>query len=198
VADVIAQGIERRRAEEAVAQHEARQWHFVRTVLGSVTGGKLRLCESAGELPARSPTFGEPIALSAEALRHVRARTAEAGRAVGMDKDRGDDLLIGAGEAAMNAVVHAGGGTASVGADLAAGTAQVWIEDRGGGIALDQLPRATLEPGYSVGGTPGFGHGFWLMLQAVDRIWLLTGTAGTTVVIEQDRTPPEPVWLQGA
>jgi PAS domain S-box-containing protein len=196
VANVIAQGIERRRMEEALALHETRQWNFVRTVLGSVTGGKLRLCENAGDLPARLPTLGAPITLSSRALREVRARTREATGALGFDEERSEDLITGASEASMNAVVHAGGGTTVVGTDPAAGTVQVWVEDGGGGIALDHLPRATLEPGYSVGATPGFGHGFWLMLQAVDRIWLLTGPTGTTVVLEQDRTPPDPSWLQ--
>jgi sensor histidine kinase regulating citrate/malate metabolism len=74
----------------------------------------------------------------------------------------------------------------------------VWVEDQGTGIALEQLPRATLERGYSSGGTtPGFGHGFWMMWQIVDRLWLLTGAQGTTVVLEQDHTAqdhtaPEP------
>lgn len=30
----------------------------------------------------------------------------------------------------------------------------------------------------------------WMMLQAADRIFLLTGEGDTTVVIEQERTPP--------
>jgi hypothetical protein len=57
------------------------------------------------------------------------------------------------------------------------------------------LHRATLERGFTTAGT--MGHGFWLMLKTVDRVWLLTGAAGTTVVIEQDREPAEVAWLQG-
>jgi anti-sigma regulatory factor (Ser/Thr protein kinase) len=168
----------------------------MRTVLASATGGKLRLCKGAHELPARLPSTAEPIALSAQALRSVRVQTVAAGRAAGMDNDRGNDLLSGVGEATMNAVVHGQGGRASVEADSASGTVQVWVEDEGAGIALEQLPRATLERGYSGGATPGFGHGFWMMLQLVDRVWLLTGARGTTVVLEQDRMAPEPGWLQ--
>ena len=42
---------------------------FVRTVLGSVMGGKLRLCEGVDALPARLAPVGDPVALSSRALR---------------------------------------------------------------------------------------------------------------------------------
>ena len=93
----------------------------------------------------------------------------------------------------MNAVVHAGGGTAAVGANPQ-GPVQVWIEDRGTGIDLNHLPQATLERGYTTAGT--MGHGFYMILKTVDRVWLLTGPEGTTVVMEQERNAAEPVWLQ--
>jgi len=67
------------------------------------------------------------------------------------------------------------------------------VEDRGGGIEMSRIPQATLDRGYSTAGT--FGHGFWLMLRTADRVWLLTGPAGTTVVVEKDRDAAEPAWL---
>lgn len=91
----------------------------------------------------------------------------------------------------MNAVVHAGGGFGYVCAS--AEMVQVWVEDTGKGIAYDILPRATLEKGWSSGSS--LGHGFWLMLNTVDRVWLKTSEAGTVVVIEQQRTEPLPDWL---
>ena len=94
----------------------------------------------------------------------------------------------------MNAVVHAGGGGAVVGADHERGLVQVRIEDRGKGIAIDQLHRATLERGYTTAGT--MGHGFWMMLKTADRLWLFTTPNGTTVVLEQERAAreEEPLW----
>ena len=71
---------------------------------------------------------------------------------------------------------------------------QVRIEDFGSGIDLETLPRATLERGYSSRGS--LGHGFWMMLRTCDRIWLLTGSGGTTVVLEQYRVAPEIDLLQ--
>jgi hypothetical protein len=35
------------------------------------------------------------------------------------------------------------------------------------------------------------------MLKSADRVHLLTSTTGTTLVIEQDRVPASPEWLEG-
>ncbi|MEO7719063.1 MAG: hypothetical protein ABIY70_22935 [Capsulimonas sp.] len=70
---------------------------------------------------------------------------------------------------------------------------QVWVVDQGGGIAVEHLPRATLEKGYTTAGT--LGQGFKLILACVDRLWLLTGSTGTTIVMEQDRVRPRASWL---
>lgn len=61
---------------------------------------------------------------------------------------------------------------------------------------MDRLHRATLERGYTTAGT--LGHGFWMILKTCDRLYLLTGTNGTTLVMEQDRTPAAPYWLSEA
>jgi hypothetical protein len=47
--------------------------------------------------------------------------------------------------------------------------------------------------GYSTAGTQA--EGFLMMLATIDRLWLLTGPAGTTVVLEQGREAPLPNWL---
>jgi signal transduction histidine kinase len=81
----------------------------------------------------------------------------------------------------------------AAGADPA-GAIQAWIEDRGTGIDVEHLPRAALERGYTTAGA--MGHGFWMVLRTCDRVWLLTCPTGATVVLEQDRTIPEPAWLR--
>jgi len=47
--------------------------------------------------------------------------------------------------------------------------------------------------GYSSAGT--LGHGFKMILTFGDRIYVLTGSSGTTVVIEQYRRRPLPAWV---
>jgi len=193
-----------REREQAAAQSAEQQRRLLRDVLASVTDGRLILCESAADLPKHLPGLvgvgggasrgNDPIPLTEQTLHVARKQAIEAGSAAGLDKDRGNDLLTAVGEATMNAVTHAGGGTASVGVDTESGTVQVWVEDRGVGIEMSRLPQATLERGYSTAGT--LGHGFKMMLQTVDRLWLLTGPeTGTTVVLEQGREPRLPGWL---
>ena len=194
VADALAQGVERKRVEQRLAKTEAHQRDFLRDVLASVTEGRLRLCDSADDLPARlHNAAGAPIGLTKPTLRAVRHLTTRAAQAAGLDQDRTDDLVTAVGEAIMNAVVHGNGGVAEVRADPDAGRVQVWVEDRGTGIEVSRLPEATLRPGYTTAGT--LGHGFKMMLQTVDNIWLLTGPTGTTVVLEQSREAPAPSWL---
>ncbi|MBV9852712.1 MAG: ATP-binding protein, partial [Armatimonadetes bacterium] len=185
---------EHHRAEEERRQMQARQRAFLRDVLGSVTEGKLRLCETPDELPPMLTPVGEPVALSrTEGLDTLRHLADEAAVAVGLSEEKRFDLAISVGEAAMNAVVHAGTGTGRV-STSESGTVQVRVEDQGRGIAVENLPKATLERGYTTAGT--MGHGMKIMLQALDRLWLLTSPAGTIVVMERDRAEQEPDWLQ--
>lgn len=175
-------------------REEVRRRILLRDMLLSLTEGKLRLCWSATELPAPlSERQGEPVPLTSESLRPFRWSVTEVTKSLGMPIERRFDLETAVGEAAMNAVVHAGGGEGMVYADSESGTVQVWVRDQGHGIAEESLHRATLERGFTTAGS--LGHGFWMVLKTVDRIYLLTGEGGTTVVLEQDREPFEPDWL---
>lgn len=152
---------ERRDAEEALRQNVARQHGLLRDMFASVTEGRLTLCGTEDDLPPALTPFAGPIALSP------------------------------AGEAAMNAVVHAGMGVGQVFAHERVAV-QVRVEDSGTGIAVQDLPNATLRRGYTTAGT--MGHGFKMILKTVDRVYLLTEGAGTTVVMEQDLAAPPPRW----
>jgi len=93
------------------------------------------------------------------------------------------------GEAGMDAVAHGGGrGLGHVHPDT--DTVQVWVSDWGSGIAAECLAQAALWRGHST--ARSFGHGSWLMLNTLDRVRLLTGPTGTTLVLEQGRIPD---WL---
>ncbi len=174
-----------------------KQRAFLKDVLFAVTEARLVLCDGEGDLPPRFPALGEAIPLSGPALRAVRQRATEAAAACGLPPEKAHDLQSAASEAAMNAVSHAGGGAARVGADADRGRVQVWVEDHGPGIGVDQLHRAVLERGFTTGGS-GFGHGYFLILRSADRVYLLTGPTGTTLVLEVEREPSAPPWLAPA
>ena len=178
------------------ALHQLAGWQrgFLRDVLASVTEGKLRLCDTDDDLPPHHGClWGAPIYLHTDTgLSALRRRATEAAEAACFSPERLADFITAVNEAGMNAIVHAGAGTVHVALDADAGLVQVWVEDTGQGITMENLPRATLARGFTTAGT--LGHGLKLMLQTTDRLWLLTGPTGTTVVLEQDRTPPLPLW----
>jgi len=184
--------VENARLTRETQQAEARQRIFLRDILASVTEGRLHLCQSADELPKYLGVRGVELPLSHDddiaPIRHAARAIADS---LGFPTFRTVDIVTATGEAAMNAVVHAARGRARVCSD-GKDTVQVWIEDNGGGISVENLPNATLTLGYSTSHT--LGHGFKIMLHTADRVYLLTGASGTTVVIEQDRKEPEPNW----
>ncbi len=173
---------------EVRRESEAKQTFF-RDVLLSVTEGRLKLCETPADLPDVLPSAAAPILLSRDTLAGVRHQAAATARERRFSSDRIDALNTAVGEAAMNAVVHGGGGEAVVRADE--DTIQVWITDQGEGIHLTELPRVTLELGYST--KDSLGHGFWLILRAADSVHLLTGADGTAIILTLHRQPPSPL-----
>ena len=174
--------------KKAVAQQRA----FFHDVLLSVTDGKLHLCSIPSDLPQVLGSRGDPIELSMSAgLSALRHAARNASQELGFSDERWQDLITAVSEAGMNAVMHAGGGIGFVTTD-GDGIVQVWIEDHGSGIDVHDLPRAAFEKGYSTAGT--LGHGMKIMLEMCDRLWLLTGQQGTTVVLEQEKVRPEPEW----
>ncbi len=183
----------RKRAEAERAEAAALQRTFARDVLASVTEGRLILCDRADDLPAPLTPAAAPVLLSdAGGLSELRHAAMDAARGAGHEEERVGDLVIAVSEAGMNAIVHAGAGTAWVSAGEN-GTVQVRVEDHGGGISMENLPRATLARGFSTKAT--LGHGIKMMLETADRLSLLTGPTGTIVVVEQERERPLPDWL---
>jgi CheY-like chemotaxis protein/anti-sigma regulatory factor (Ser/Thr protein kinase) len=166
---------------------------FLREVLSSLSEGRLFLCDSPADLPSELPPFCDPVTLTTPTLRTLRRQVTLLGEEAGWPLERLQDFETAVGESAMNAVVHGKHAIGRVHVDRESGNAQVWIRDEGMGISEGSLHRATLEKGYTTAGT--LGHGFWIMLKTADRIFLLTGPTGTTVVLEQGRVPPLPSWM---
>ena len=184
---------ERHTIEQERLETARRQRTFLHDVLASVTEGKLQLCSAPEELPAPFGTALPLLPLTPDAgLYDLRHQAQDLAAAAGHDGLRQYDLITAASEAGMNAIVHAGGGTATVSVSDD-GTVQVRVEDHGTGITMENLPRAALARGFSTKAT--LGHGLKMMLETADRLFLLTGPTGTTLVLEQSRMPPAPAWL---
>lgn len=176
-----------RAAVERQSAAAAQQRAFLRDILRSLGEGRLRLCQSDADLPAPLPLASEPLPLTLPSLRILRRVTQGVAEVQKFSSERWQDLVAGVGEAAMNAVVHGGRG-AEAWVCAGGGRVQVWVRDRGAGIELDHLlPAISEQGGYAIATDGSLGHGFWLMLRTCDTCWLLTGSNGTTVVLEQAR-----------
>jgi CHASE3 domain sensor protein/anti-sigma regulatory factor (Ser/Thr protein kinase) len=188
---------EREQAERRVEQQAAlKQRQFLRDIMRLLSEGRLTLCDIAEELPAPLPQpVGQPVTLTKSSLRKLRQAVVQAATEADLPSERMNDLVSGVGEAGMNAVVHGGGGEGHVFIDKQTGRVQVRITDKGRGMNDEVIHRATLERGFSSAGT--LGHGFWLMFHTCDRVYLLTGPQGTTVVLEQEPHQPLPIWARG-
>jgi CheY-like chemotaxis protein/anti-sigma regulatory factor (Ser/Thr protein kinase) len=180
--------------QHLLAEGLQRQWSILRDILASVTEGRLLLCSSVDELPGPLPVLHAAIPLEPRgAIRDLRACAESGAKDAGLPDNRWQDIVTASSEAAMNAVVHGVGGHSTISLDNEKGIVQIRITDRGTGIKFEDLPRATLERGYTTAGT--LGHGFWIILETADRIFLTTDSTGTTIVLEQERTRPQPAWL---
>jgi CheY-like chemotaxis protein/anti-sigma regulatory factor (Ser/Thr protein kinase) len=174
-------------ANELLRKAAIQQRKFLRDILASVTDGALILCHQPDDLPHLTMPFGEAIPLSSSSgLTELRGRVKEAAVQLELSTERTYDLITGAHEAAMNAVVHAGIGVAQVFTmDSGLDKVQVRVQDSGPGITMDNIPQATLRRGYTTAGT--LGHGVKMMLSMIDKVYLMTGPTGTTVVLEQNK-----------
>lgn len=189
-------GDARRRAVDiAERRGEVRHRAFLKETLFGASEGRLRLCDTRREFPKPlTPVFDESLEISLPNLGLLRHHIQEVADKADMPSERAKDLIAAVGEAAMNAMLHGGGGKWRVYVDTDRCRIQVWIRDRGTGIDDRHLHRATLEKGFSTAGT--LGCGFWMMLGTADRVYLMTSRTGTTVVLEQEKAPPEPAWLK--
>ncbi len=185
---------DQRRLVVELRQASLRQRRFLKEMLAGFTEGRLRLCFTKSGLPEPLPPQSAAVRLEDTALRALRTPLQLVAKKLMLPADRLHDFETAVHEAAMNAVRYGVSGLARIHGDPESGTVQVWVDDQGPGIAEELIHRA-VERGYT---TAGFGHGMFFMQSFADRLYLLPGPKGTTVVLEQDRTPPLPSWLQSA
>ncbi|MGO8673060.1 MAG: PAS domain S-box protein [Capsulimonadaceae bacterium] len=193
VAERIRLLVDNDRLERAARRGAEMQKRFLREVLESVSDGRLLLVDTDDGLPPALTQYGEVVKLSHD---HGPVGIRNLARAAAEDlefaPDRVFDLMTAVSEAAANAMKH-GGGFAEARVGVKHDRVRVTITDWGTGIGMKDIPRATLSRGYSTSAT--LGHGFKIVLQTVDRIWLRTGPGGTTVVLDQQKVAPTPTWL---
>jgi PAS domain S-box-containing protein len=181
---------ERRRIEEEQAKYERElerhKQQFYSLTITAITQGKLEVLETdevAKELEGAQVTVNidEPsdASLSRNLVRQLALNA-------GLTGDRLDDFILAVGEAAANALRHAGAGTVLAG--IRDGTLWVGIVDHGSGMDSLILTQAVFRKGFST--KPSLGFGYTLILDAADHVCLSTSPGGTTVVMEKEIVEP--------
>lgn len=169
-----------RAAQEHLREKDAAIRRAYTGVIEAVTGGRLLLvtpeeCRFSLGVPVSDERdislggLGEAIAWLREALPGVAPEQANPAL-----------LIDAAGEALTNAVKHAEGGRYQL--HRRNDCIQFRVTDQGPGIDFENLPKATLVPGFSTTGT--LGYGFDIMLKRCNRVLLSTQPGETTVVLE--------------
>ncbi|MEN6371517.1 MAG: PAS domain S-box protein [Armatimonadota bacterium] len=182
---------ERVRAEERRLELENQQRQFYRQTILSATGGKLIISEpyEISELD-RYVTKTYPLRTPAD-LEAIRVETRNTAMSYGMSESRAGNFALCVGEAATNALKHAGGGEVML--IHRDDRILARVSDHGHGMDALILPLVTLERGYST--TKSLGMGYAIILSIADHVFLNTGPLGTNVVIEMDIKPKPPVSL---
>ena len=176
---------ERRQAEEALEEEQQHRLEFYRRTIQAATDGKLMICDRQdikrfASQEIESWTIGRP-----EDLANIRHGVEAAATSAGMSEDRAARFTVCIGEAATNALKHAGMGTVSL--HRIDNALICVVEDTGSGIQTMSIPDVALTRGYSTAGT--LGMGYKIMISLADRVYLETGPEGVTVAIEMMLEP---------
>ncbi|OMF61539.1 hypothetical protein BK139_06780 [Paenibacillus sp. FSL R5-0490] len=156
-----------------------KQWETYKEVIRSITKGKMILTndQEINELlhNYRKKSVFELVEL--KQLQYMRQDIKRDLIEEGISEDRHLQITLAIQEAATNALKHA-----------AKGTMETWcsdqhiiflIDDRGSGIQLNDLPKATLIQGFST--TSTLGQGFHLMSRFSDRVYIKSDAKGTRI-----------------
>ncbi|GED71042.1 hypothetical protein BRE01_47440 [Brevibacillus reuszeri] len=161
-----------------------REWEIYRDILAVVTKEKLLLL-SDEELFFLLREGHKSLAMdlrAPEELAELRRSFKRVLEPVGISDKRLLQFMVAVNEAASNTLKHGTGGTITLHISADKRLCRAVIHDTGSGIVLEDLPRATLQQGFST--RHSLGAGFQVMLQYCDRVYLGSSLAGTKLILE--------------
>ncbi len=184
VSNLAASAMARKQAEEELKRKDEQIRQAYTEVIAAVTGGKLVLMTGQEiRLALGQPVTGELVISSANELAGARSIISQAVSSGGWAGEEGLPRLITCfSEGITNALKHSGSGMCRLCRTETA--LQFCVRDSGPGINFNNLPSATLTPGFSTVGT--LGMGFTIMLNQSDRVLLATGPGETYLVMEMN------------
>lgn len=175
-------------------KRDRRQWdeatrrEIVYGEMSVLTDGAFTLCGSRADLPPQAGLLVQTFSITCDTLSLLCEEVYKAVRAVGMAAVRRGILMVAVSEAATNVVGRRGSCIARIGFRAGAAspaTFQVWLTSPTRDIgAVDPTRSNTPTPSPHSSQAQLLGETFEAV-RAVDNLWLLSGEAGTTIVMEQ-------------
>lgn len=178
---------ERKEAQDALWRAEENKLNFYRRLIEAATNGKLVITERRKIEQIAGPAEAEWPIDAPKDLAPIRHSVTSTATAMDMDPARVGRFVMCLGEAATNALNHAGGGRVYL--HKVEGGLMFVVSDRGPGIAALNLPDVALRHGYTTFGS--LGMGYKVIVEFADKVYLATGSEGTTVAVEMGIDVPE-------
>lgn len=162
-------------------KQEERVRFLYRDVIYSVTQGKLLLAESE-EINSfyQSVLLAEAPIITKQDVAQCREKVQKVLEDISIPEKLKFNLLLCTSEVATNVLKHATEGVMKIYQHEK--SLRIIVKDDGSGIELSDIPKSTLQAGYS--SKTSMGQGFSLLLELMDRVVISTGTKGTTIVLE--------------
>ncbi|GAA4705059.1 ATP-binding protein [Brevibacillus fulvus] len=172
---------------EAVAAERERQmqeWELYRHVLALVTQGKLVLLRDQQMyqmIKKATHCFTQRIDQPTD-LAGLRQKLRESLERFAFASQRVLPFIVAVNEAASNMLKYGNGGVIDLYWSEQEQKCCVVVLDQGLGMVLEELPKLTLQKGYST--RQSMGAGFQVMLQYCDKVGLNSSVFGTRMVLE--------------
>jgi anti-sigma regulatory factor (Ser/Thr protein kinase) len=159
---------------------EDKTWHIYRDVISAVTQEKFSLITNEEVIKYKEGTvFCDGTIKTRSDIPTCRTRAKEALEIEGFSNSTIMSWLLVLSEAITNTIKHAEEGKMTLIKD--AHEVRFVIEDNGPGFSLEELPKMTLQAGYST--KKSMGQGFTLMMKMANRVLLYTSPKGAILIL---------------
>ena len=158
------------------------KWTVYRDVISAATQGQfLLITEEEVSRYKTGHVFCEGSIKERSDIPLCRNNAKEGFEQRGYDKTTVMSWLLVLSEAITNTIKHGEGGKMTLVEDVENREIRFVIEDNGPGFTLEDLPKQTLQAGYST--KRSMGQGFTLMMKIAKQVLLYTSSKGSTVIL---------------
>jgi anti-sigma regulatory factor (Ser/Thr protein kinase) len=158
------------------------KWSVYRDVISAATQGQFLLISKEEVTEYKSGhVFCEGMIKDRSDIPLCRNHAKDSIENLGFNKTKIMSWLLVLSEAITNTIKHGEGGKMTLIEDVEKHEVRFVIEDKGPGFSLENLPKQTLQAGYST--KRSMGQGFTLMMKMTKQVLLYTSSKGSTIIL---------------